>query len=294
MIYVITLAAAGFLGLGFVAQQHAAYEEPLRRILHPSLLLDLVQRPLWLAGIGSMVCGQILGALALSRAGVAKVEPLLAMNLVFALVIGRISCKENLLWNEWVGGVLVSGGVAAFLALGNPRGEQPRGPESVRWIVVGAVLLVAVVLVWTGQRCSLQVKAMLLASAAGMLFGVQDTVTRGLLLRLGDGLGAIVASWQPYALVIVAICGLLLAQSAFDAAPLRISLPAATAAEPITGIVLGVVVFTDRLRLSPGPLAGEIIGLVVMVAGIMILGRSPFVPKADNGAPPRLPQAGSP
>jgi drug/metabolite transporter (DMT)-like permease len=111
--FVIILAAAGFLGLGFVAQQHAAYTEPLGRMLHPSSLLDLVHRPLWLAGIAAMICGQILGALALARADVTEVEPLLATNLVFALAIGRIACKENLTRGEWLGGILVSGGVAA-------------------------------------------------------------------------------------------------------------------------------------------------------------------------------------
>jgi drug/metabolite transporter (DMT)-like permease len=286
MVFLIALVAAAFLGLGFVAQQHAAYREPLRRMLHLSLLLDLVRRPLWLAGIGAMLCGQVLGALALSDANVTKVEPLLATNLVFALGIGRIACKENLTGSEWLGGLMVSGGVAMFLVAGSPHGEQPISPESWSWLAVGAVILVVAALVWIGCRSSLQVRAMLLAAAAGMLFGVQDAITRGLLLRLGHGLGAIVASWQPYALLGVAICGLLLVQSAFDAAPLRISLPAATAAEPLTGIALGIGVFTEHLRLNAGPLAGEVIGLTAMVLGIVILGRSPYLVKRQDDASP--------
>jgi drug/metabolite transporter (DMT)-like permease len=254
-------------------------------MLHPSLLLDLVRRPLWLAGLGAMLCGQLLGALALSFADVSKVEPLLATNLVFALVIGRIACKENLSRQEWLGGVLASGGVAAFLVLGRPSEARPVGPESERWLAAAAVVAVAVTLVWTGRRSSLQVRAMLLASAAGILFGVQDAVTRGLLLRFGSGVSAIIGSWQPYALIVVAICGILLVQSAFDAAPLRVSLPAATAAEPITGILLGVTVFTERLRLSAGPLAGQITGLALMILGIVILGRSPYLAKRNDTAP---------
>jgi hypothetical protein len=173
---------------------------------------------------------------------------------------------------------------------GSPHGERPVGPDSWRWLAAGGLLLAALALVWIGRRSSLQVRAMLLAAAAGVLFGVQDTVTRGLLLRLGHGLAAIATSWQPYALLAVAICGLLLAQSAFDAAPLRISLPAATAAEPLTGIALGAVVFTERLRLSPGPLAGALIGLAVMLLGIVILGRSPYLVKGDD-PDRRFPQA---
>lgn len=256
-------------------------------MLHPSLLLDLVRRPLWLAGIAAMLCGQILGALALSRADVTKVEPLLATNLVFALAIGRMACKENFTGSEWIGGVLVSGGVALFLVTGGPQGERPVQPGSWRWLAAGVAVMTAVALVWAGRRSSLQIRAMLLAAAAGMLFGVQDTVTRDVLLRLGHGLDAVVTSWPPYALLAVAICGLLLAQSAFDAAPLRVSLPAATAAEPLTGIVLGAVIFTERLRLGPGPLAGEIIGLAVMVLGIVILGRSPYLAKPQGDTSPR-------
>ncbi|MCO5972983.1 DMT family transporter [Actinoallomurus soli] len=282
MIFIIGLAAAGLLGLGFVAQQHAAYREPLGRMLHPSLLLDLLHKPLWLAGLAAMVGGQILGAVALSGADVSKVEPLLATNLVFALVIGRIVCKENLKWNEWLGGLMASGGIALFLLLGRPHGEHPTGPESGRWLAAAGIVFIVLILVGIGRRSSLQIRAMLLAAAAGILFGLQDAVTRGVLIRIGHGLGAIFTSWQPYALVIVAICGLLLAQSAFDAAPLRVSLPAATAAEPITGILLGVVVFTERLRLSTGPLAGQIVGLAMMVAGIVILGRSPYMAKRDD------------
>lgn len=81
----------------------------------------------------------------------------------------------------------------------------------------------------------------------------------------------------------IAVTGILLNQSAFDAAPLRISLPATTATEPIVGILLGVVLFGERLRVDPPALAGEVGGLVALVAGIVVLGRSPFLHKSEQG-----------
>lgn len=283
MALVLGLAAAGFTGLGFMLQQRAAYEEPLGRMLRLGLLWDLARKPLWLVGIGALVAGQILAGLALSVADVAQVEPLLATNLLFALVIGRIFSKENLTWAEWLGGLLASGGVALFLAVGSPQGEEPAGPGSVRWLGAALVLGVALLLVVAGRGFSLHVRAMLLALGAGMFFGVQDALVRGVLLRT-DGFGAIVVTWQPYVLVVVALVGFVLVQSAFDAAPLRVSLPAATVAEPLTGIVLGVVIFGERLRVSPGPLAAEVIGLTAMVVGIVILGHSPYLAK-ESGRP---------
>ncbi|MFJ2033213.1 DMT family transporter [Streptosporangium sp. NPDC087985] len=283
----ISLVSACFLGLGFVAQQHAAYREPLGEILHPSLLLHLIRSRLWLAGIGLMLTGQIFSGLALYEAEVAKVGPLLATNLLFALTAAHVIYQEHLSWVEWLGALLVSGGVALFLVFGQPHGGSSPGSGSARWLAAAFVIVVAAGLVLASLRCSLQTKAILLAGAAGMLYGLQDALTRGSLLTLREGLHVLAGSWQPYVVPLVALIGLLLGQSAFDAAPLRISLPATTAAEPIVGIVLGIAIFAERLRVTPEALAGEVVGLIAMVAGIFILGQSPFLAKSEQAAPPR-------
>ncbi|WP_327045594.1 DMT family transporter [Microbispora sp. NBC_01189] len=277
------LVAAALLGLGFVAQQHVAYTEPLGEMLHVRLLLDLARKPVWRAGIALMVGGQIAGALALRRADVASVEPLLATNLIFALGAAALLYQERLGGTEWLGAVLVSGGVAAFLVAGRPHGGGMPASGSLVWIAVLVVVAVAAGMVVVALRVPLQTKAMLFAAAAGALYGLQDALTRGALLTLARGPGALLASWQLYALPVIAVTGILLNQSAFDAAPLRISLPATTAAEPIVGILLGVVLFGERLRVDPPALAGEVGGLVALVAGIVVLGRSPFLHKSEQG-----------
>ncbi|MEO3873299.1 DMT family transporter [Nonomuraea sp. B12E4] len=278
MIIAVSLGAACLLGLGFVAQQHAAYREPLEEMLHVRLLLNLMRMPTWLAGFGLMICGQILGAIALREADVAEVEPLLAMNLVFALTAAHVIYQEPFGRVLQLGAVLVSGGVALFLFAGRPHGGHLPDPLSMRWLAALPVVLAATALVSLGLRRSLKVKAMSLAAAAGVLYGLQDVLTRGFLLTLDSGL-SVLDDWQPYILPCVAVVGLLLNQSAFDAAPLQISLPATTAVEPIIGIVLGAVIFSERLRVTPEALAGEVAGLVAMVTGIIILGRSPFLAK---------------
>ncbi|MEU8244693.1 DMT family transporter [Nonomuraea sp. NPDC048916] len=284
MVIAVCLGAACLLGLGFVAQQHAAYREPLGEMLHPRLLLDLARTPLWRMGIGLMICGQILGAIALGQSSVARVVPLLATNLLFALTAAHVVYQEHFALIEWLGAVLVSGGVTLFLFFGQPHGGQQPAHNSARWLTVLLVLLVAAMLVLMGLRCSLQTKAMLLAAAAGVLYGLQDVLTRSTVLTFGDGPGAVLRTWQLYLLPCVALIGLLLTQSAFDAAPLRISLPATTAAEPIAGIVLGVAIFAEKLRVTPEALAAEVAGLIAMVTGIVILGRSPFLAKSEQDA----------
>jgi drug/metabolite transporter (DMT)-like permease len=275
------LAAACLIGIGFVAQQHAAYREPLGEILRLELLGHLVRQRLWLLGIAAMVGGQVLGATALDESDVASVEPVLATSLIFALIFAHLMYREPLNRTVWQGGLLVTIGSGLFLAFGQPHAGYPAGPDSARWLAAVAVVGLAAALVLSARPRSLRTKAMLLAAAAGLLYGVQDVLTRSSLLVLGHGVADLLRSWEPYALVLIAVAGLLLAQSAFDAAPLRISLPATTAAEPLTGIVLGILIFKEGIRLTPGALAAEVIGLLMMVGGIIVLGRSPYLGKPE-------------
>ncbi|MFE9103833.1 DMT family transporter [Actinomadura geliboluensis] len=284
----IAVVAAAFIGLGFVAQQHAAFREPLEEILHPRLLLDLVRSRLWLTGIASMIVGQIIFAFALNIADVAEVTPVLTVNLIFALFAAHVIYRERLGRNEWLGSLLLTGGVALFLGIGVPHGGALPSVHSPRWLAGGAVLALVALCAFGGLHRDLRVRAMLLACGAGLLYGLQDTLTRSVLLVSDEGFGRIFVTWQPYGLVFIGALGLLFAQSAFDAAPLRISLPATTAAEPLTGIALSIVIFGERVRLEVSDLALESLGLAAMVAGIVVLGQSPYLGKPGEraAAPP--------
>ncbi|MEU8341164.1 EamA-like transporter family protein [Actinomadura meyerae] len=285
----IAVVAAAFIGLGFVAQQHAAFREPLEEILHPRLLLDLVRSRLWLTGIASMIVGQIIFAFALNISDVSEVTPVLTVNLVFALFAAHVIYRERLGRNEWLGALLLTAGVALFLGIGVPHGGALPGVHSVRWLAGAGVLALVALCAFGGLHRDLRVRAMLLACGAGLLYGLQDTLTRSVLLISDDGFARIFVNWQPYGVVFIGALGLLFAQSAFDAAPLRISLPATTAAEPLTGIALSIVIFGERVRLEVSDLALEAVGLAAMVGGIIVLGRSPYLGKPGDhpaAAPP--------
>lgn len=280
------LAAAFFLGLGFVAQQHAAHREPLERVLHFSLLISLARKPLWLGGIAAMVCGQLLGATALGHGDIAKVEPVLATSLIFALIIAHALYRERLSRREWFGAVLASGGVAVFLVAGSPAGGTDPVSLSPRWLAAAVAVAAAGVLALAAKRVGLGLGlgagAVLLAGAGGILFGVQDSLTRGWLLALHSGFLRSLGHWQPYALIAVAIVGLLLTQSAFDAAPLHVSLPAGVLAEPLTGIALGVAIFDERLRDTPLAVTGQIAALVAVAVGMILVSRSEALKKRHH------------
>ena len=108
MVYVVGVAAALCLGLGYVLQQRAAALAPIEEVLSWRLLLDLLHKPVWLWGVGCMAIGQLLGGLALQLASVALVEPLLSASLLFAFVIASVLSDRKVRWHEVGGAVLVT------------------------------------------------------------------------------------------------------------------------------------------------------------------------------------------
>ena len=74
----------------------------------------------------------------------------------------------------------------------------------------------------------------------------------------------------------------------FNVAPLYTSLPGITAAEPVAGIVLGIVVFGDSIRVSPGLILLEASGLIALLIGVILVARSPALSRRHRSRPPRV------
>ncbi|MGP8302896.1 DMT family transporter [Streptomyces inhibens] len=280
-VILLALGAACCLGLGFVFQQAAAQHAPMKDFLSLRLLLDLVRMPLWVAGIGLMVVGMALGAVALGMGDITLVEPLLATNLLFAMALSRRLTRQRLGRSGWAGLWLLAGGVTAFIVAGRPQGGRSSGDHTWQWLIMGMVLGVALLLaaVAKRERVHVSLEAALLGVAAGLIYGLQDALTRISGERFGHGgWSALLTSWQPYAIVVLGVLALVMVQSAFESAPLRLSLPALTAAQPLAGILCGVGFLGDQLRVTPGALAWEVTGIVAVVAGIVLIGSHPAMP----------------
>lgn len=281
VVLVLSVSAAFCLGIGFVLQQNAAVRAPLSDFLSPRLLLDLVRVPRWLGGIGLMVCGMVLGAMALGLGEVTLVEPLLATNLLFALLLSRRQTRSPLGRQGWGGLLLLAGGVTAFIVAGQPHGGSAVTDPLRHWLIIGVMVGGALFLAALAKRSRLSAGPALLAVAAGLLYGVQDALTRVSGQRFAaGGWPELFSGWQPYAVAVLGITGLVLVQSAFETAPLRRSLPALTAAQPLAGIVCGVGFLGDQLRMDTGALAWEAVGLAGIVAGVVLLGLHPAMPGA--------------
>jgi drug/metabolite transporter (DMT)-like permease len=278
MVIVLGLIAAFLFGLGLVTQQHVASATPEQDRLSHRLLLDLVRRPLWLAGVIAMAGGQVFEALALDRGSLTVVEPLLATSLLFALPMAAFWSHQRPGASDYGGAVLLIVGLTTFMLSAGSGPLVHASVSSSDWLITGLAVAGAVaLLVLFAKHTSLGEEATLLGAAAGILYGLQDAITQRTLFLSSDGVSAFFSDWKPYALVVVGLAGLWLNQSAFAAAPIQASLPSLTAAEPLAGIAIGVGVFDESFRLSLPYLAFEVCGLAIVVAGVFLVARSPIV-----------------
>lgn len=269
------LVAAMLIGTGFVLQQQAAEKVQSAEFLRLSLITTLIHKRRWLAGIAVLVAGDLLAAWTLGHLDLSVSEPLLTTNLLFALVLAARLSGQALRKTDIAGAILLTAGVAALSATREVRAPAESFGSFSHWPAAAVIAVIAGFLVQLGRRRSGQVRATLIGTASGLVLGIADAFTRRSVQILDSHHAAhLLTSWPGYATLAASVIALWLMQNAFNAAPLKASLPAVTAAEPTAGIVLGVVVFGDTVHVTPWLLAVQAASLAAMVTGVILVARA--------------------
>jgi hypothetical protein len=271
------LAGSLVLGASSVAEQRGTQRVKARPALSPRLLLDLVRQPLWLTAIGAILVGFTLQVVALRFGPLALVEPILISDLIIAVLISAVLRKR---WDPvMLGGVVAcAAGLAGFLVIARPSGG--RTDVSLTAVLPLAVGLAAVLAGCLAvARRSEQARPLALALACGIDYGVAAFVVKLLTADFSGGLPQVFSHWPIYALAIIGPLGFLLNQNAFQQGILLAPVLAIiTVCDPLVSIVLAHFLLDEKFTSTPLGVAGEVIALVVMTAGIIVVAHhSPMV-----------------
>jgi hypothetical protein len=204
----------------------------------------------------------------------AVVQPLLVVELIFTLALREFRLHDAVPVKSWYAAGLVCLGLGAFLGLANFH-SGTRVPKPLEWAVALSVWsVVAAVLVVIGQRGSPARRAGCLGAAAAVVWSVDASFVKQLTDTLHQhGLVGVFVHWPLYALVVTAILGAVLTQAAFNAGPLSASQPALLIVDPLASIVLGVLIFGERLDGTAPALIGAGFALLVMCLGVVLTSR---------------------
>ncbi|WP_330343849.1 DMT family transporter [Streptomyces longwoodensis] len=285
---VLALLAALANASASVLQRRAATDEPdggrgARQALR--LLARLLRRPYWLAGAALLAVSTGLQAAALAAGGLALVQPLLASELLFTLLVGGVVFGHAPDRRTWCAFVALALGLALFLAAAAP--SEGRGTAlSGRWPVTGVVLLAVVAaLTAAGSAVRGAPRAGLLGLASAVCFAGTAALMKEVMGRLQDGFGRLPAQWPLYATVALGVVSFLLLQGALRAGTLAVSQPALTLGDALTSVALGCVLFEERIGLG-GRVLPEVIGVLLIGAGTLGLARAPSISGAWDRARP--------
>ncbi|MEV0299152.1 DMT family transporter [Nocardia sp. NPDC050710] len=258
---VAALLAALLFAVAAVAQQRAAAAVPEGE----SLVGSLVRNPRWWAGIFGDVGGYAMQVAALALGTVLLVQPLLVTALIFALPLAARLNGRRIEPRTWATALALATALACFLLVGNPSEGNSTAPLG-DWIVPLAILLGSVVgAVAIGVASSDPGRrALLLGAAGGSLYGLAAALTAYVTDLFDDGLGAVLGSWQTWALIASGLVGVYLQQRAFQAGSLTASLPAVTIAEPLAAAFIGITVLDERLRT-------DTLGFVVVAVTVLVM-----------------------
>jgi drug/metabolite transporter (DMT)-like permease len=255
-----------------VATQHIASTADPRGSSGWRLVLYLFRSPLWLFGWVALAAAFVFQALALNTGLLSVVQPLMATELIFALVLRQFWIHQSILPITWGGAALTCVGLGVFIVAGEPRGGHPT-PTSQHWIsAVVACGAAAAVLAALAQRGSPAWRAALYASAAGTMWALVATFIKSATDTLTEfGVAGMFTHWPVYALVAGAVAGTLLQQAALHVGPLKVSQPFLVIVDPIVSIALSVWLFEEYFTASVAVLAVAAAAFAVMCAGLVLL-----------------------
>ena len=257
------------------ATQHVASIAAPRRTSGWRLVVYLFRSPLWLFGWVAMAGAFVFQALALHNGQVSVVQPLLATELVFMLILRRYWIRQSIRPVTWVAAAVTCAGLALFVFAAEPTGGHAT-PAGQQWLAAvlaccaGTGLLTLAALL--ARRWSAGLRAALYASAAGVMWALVATFIKATTDTLTEfGVGGMFTRWPVYALAVGSITALILQQAALHIGPLRASQPFLVIVDPILSIGLSVLLFSERFTENLAALAMAAASFAVMCGGVVLL-----------------------
>jgi hypothetical protein len=275
----VAIAGAITFGASDVIEQRATHKVAKRPPLDFKLFAELAANRLWLIGITVDITASAMQAIALHFGPLALVQPILVLDLLFAVVISAVLARRRPDRVIGAGVLCCTGGLALFLAVAKPKSPPVSvGPSILVPLGVGTAVVIALCLV--AWRVSPErFLPLATAFACGAIFGATAFLLKEITQTIGLGFNPPSQQWPLYAFIVAEPLGFLLNQNAFQEASLIAPVLAIrTVTDPLVAIGIGLVWLNEQIASSPGAIAAEVSGLIVMSVGVVALAyRSPHL-----------------
>lgn len=281
----LVLLAAATNAAAMVLLRKATEAEETPPVFSLRLLWLLVRRrPVWGAGIASIVAGFILQVFALGNGPLAVVQLVILMELPFTLIGAWLVLGGRLQVREWSAIVAMSAGLVVMLFTLAPTGGDPFSADPRAWLI-GLTVTVALILglVIVGRRRSPAARTALFGVAAGAASGLIAVLAKAVAVAFEGGALSVITIWQTWALIAASIGAFLLLQNALQAGRLVASQPGITLANPAIALAWGIALFHEHIN-TGWWLIGAAAGTTLIAGGAVLLSRSPLLARQHQGS----------
>ena len=273
MIFGLILAVASALGtnLGFLFKQRGAVLAPPIRVRHPlRSAADLFRSRWFLVGwiVSFAAWGLHVGALSL--ASLSSVQAVLSGGLVFLAVLAERFFGFHLGRRQWAGVTITAAGLVVIGLTSTAEGPQRTSLAGL--IAVESAILVlgiGLVRISTRRRLPDRGEALLLATAAGVLFGVSDVAMKYLTHSEGPLFG-LLSPWTLTALVSFVISFYASARSLQLGEAIEVIAITSVAAN-LSAIAGGVLVFGEPIGSGAVGVISRLLAFGLVIAGAALV-----------------------
>ena len=240
---------------------------------------------MWLLGNLALLVGYVFQAGALDRGRLAIIQPLLVTTVVFALPLGYFLTKQHVGRREVIGALVIIVGLAALHLLRRSRRRQRERAQRAVGDRDRAARVLSSVFSSFGSGGGLSMKAAVYGTVAGILFGLSAALTKPTLDDLHESVGTMLSHWECYALAIAGILGFVLQQVSLGTGRLAPSVATVSVANPVVGILIGILLLDERLSRPAWHVVLAVIGLALALVGAVVISLAHEAAKEETPAP---------
>lgn len=272
----LALAFGGALcyAVAAVSQQRCAARLDSRPGFDAALVLRLARSRGWQLSMIAVVAGYALHAGALGLGRLVIVEPVIPLGLLMALLLGARAEGRRLSWSEWTAAVATVAGLAIFLLAAEPTGGSRTAPPTSLGLAAAVAVLAGGVCWLVTRRITSPHRAVPLSVAGGIAAGVTDSLTKTVAPLAGVERFALLGDVRLWLLALAGLLALTLQQNAYRAAGLAASLPAFVVLQPLTGSLLGLMIYHERVGGGGLRITVEVLAVLAAIWGIARLANS--------------------
>jgi len=273
MAALLALVAAVCFALAAALQQRGQFTlaQAGAAVKGPAGLVRLLVVPAWLFGTLVLLGGYATQGAALDRGPLVVVQPLLVTTIVWALPLGYWLSGQHVNRRQVMGAAVVVIGLALFVLVGSPDAGSDNAETAELCAAALAICLIVGLLLLGLRRMSLSTRAAVLGVCAGLLYGLSATFAKPVIADLHVGIAEAAGDWRTWALLGFGFIAFVIQQMSLATGQLAPAMATLSVANPVVSVVLGILLFDERLTRPEWHVLVAFAALLAALAGAALI-----------------------